>query len=311
MDPEIATTTGVPNIMQNIIELPAEAKLPAVAAALPVMKDDPFAPKTLAEAMALAEMMSKSTIVPKDYVDKPGNCFIAMQWGAELGLKPLQAMQSIAIINQRPMIWGDAVLAIVRSAKDSAGNKILEGISETLDETTWTATCSVKRRGAALPCVRTFSRADAVKAGLSNRDTWKAYEKRMLQMRARSWALRDEFTDVLRGMPIAEEVLDFVDREKDVTPAPAATPEPSKADRLKAKLKGEPKGPLAPEVAKMFDAATTTEKVIEVVDLARGFTDPADKELLNAAYHRAKDRLEPKKATETMVDGGTAAATVA
>jgi len=263
--------------------------------------------------MALADMMAKSTIVPKDYIDKPGNCFIAMQWGFELGLPVLQAMQNIAIINGRPTLWGDAVLAIVRAAVDAAGNKILEGISETLDEPTMTATCSVKRRGASKPCVRTFSLAEATKAGLiAKGGVWAAYPKRMLQMRARSWALRDEFTDVLRGMPIAEEVLDYVDREKDVTPPPAATPEPSKADRLKAKLKGEPKGPVAADIAKMFDGVTTKDKILECVDLARGFTDPADKELLNAAYHRAKERIDlPKKTTETVVDGASAAATAA
>ena len=35
-------------------------------------------------------------------------------------------------------------------------------------------------------------------------------------MRARSWALRDVFPDVLRGMPIAEELMDMP--EKDITP---------------------------------------------------------------------------------------------
>lgn len=297
----------------NIIELPAEAKLPAIAPIVTMV--DPFKPKNLSEAMALAEMMAKSTIVPKDYIDKPGNCFIAMQWGFELGLPVLQAMQNIAIINGRPTLWGDAVLAIVRSAVDSAGNRVLEGISETFDETTMTATCSVKRRGAAQACVRTFSRADAVKAGLANRDTWKAYEKRMLQMRARSWALRDEFTDVLRGMPVAEEVLDYVAPEKDVTPVPTAAPAETKADRLKGKLKNAPTetqetGPFnVADVVKKFDDAKTKDDLVDGVDLARGLKRPEDQALANTAYHRAKTRVFG--ATETLESDGQATATVA
>jgi hypothetical protein len=34
------------------------------------------------------------------------------------------------------------------------------------------------------------------------------YTKRMLQMRARAWALRDVFTDVLKGLSMAEEAMD-------------------------------------------------------------------------------------------------------
>ena len=59
-------------------------------------------PSSLAEAMEFAGMMSKSSIVPKDYQNNPGNILVAIQWGMEIGLQPLQSMQSIAVINGRP-----------------------------------------------------------------------------------------------------------------------------------------------------------------------------------------------------------------
>lgn len=280
-----------------------------------------FAPNSLAEAMELATMMSKSTIIPKDYAGNAGNVLIAIQWGMELGLKPLQAMQNIAIINGRPSLWGDAVLAIVRAATDSAGNRVLEGISETFDETTNTATCEVKRRGSPQPCVRRFSLAEATKAGLiSKGGVWAAYTKRMLQMRARSWALRDEFTDVLRGMPVAEEVMDYTPAEREINPAPAEKPA-SKADRLKGQLKPaaaeaptkvgqEPAEPFTvAEIIKQFDAATTKEHLAEACDVARALKRPEDQALANTAYKRAKDRIMP--ATETLESGGQAAAAAA
>ena len=62
-----------------------------------------------------------------------------MQWGAEIGLQPLQAMQNIAVINGRPSLWGDAVLALVRSSG------LLEQFEETQTEDM--ATCTVKRKG--------------------------------------------------------------------------------------------------------------------------------------------------------------------
>ena len=44
------------------------------------------------------------------------------------------------------------------------------------------------------------------------------YRDRMLQMRARSFCLRDQFADVLKGMPVAEEVMD-IPTEREVGPS--------------------------------------------------------------------------------------------
>lgn len=166
-------------------------------------------PQTLEEGMKFAEMMAKSDIVPKDYKGNPGNILVAIQWGMELGLQPMQAMQNIAVINGRPAIWGDAVLALVRSSP------AFEYIKEKVEGEV--ATCIVKRRGEE-EVVRKFSTADAKAAGLLGKTgPWTQYRDRMLQMRARAFALRDAFTDVLRGMQIAEEVQD-IPAEKDITP---------------------------------------------------------------------------------------------
>ena len=61
-------------------------------------------PQSIDEALRLAEIMAKSDIVPKDYIGKPGNILVAIQWGAEIGLPPLQAMQNLAVINGRPWV---------------------------------------------------------------------------------------------------------------------------------------------------------------------------------------------------------------
>lgn len=168
-----------------------------------------LAPKSLDEALKFADVLAKSSIVPKDFNGNPGNILVAIQWGMELGLQPMQAMQNIAVINGRPSLWGDAVIALVR------GSPLCESIIESIDGDT--ATCRVKRRGEPEQS-RSFSMADAKAAGLSGKaGPWTQYPKRMLQMRARAFALRDVFPDVLRGMPIAEEVMDM--GERDVTPS--------------------------------------------------------------------------------------------
>lgn len=169
-----------------------------------------FAPTSLAELMDFAKEIAKSDIIPKEYIGKPGNIVVAMQWGAEIGLKPLQSLQSIAVINGRPTIWGDNALALVLASP----------LCELVDESASDAThgvCRVKRRGEP-EVVTVFTVDDAKKAGLWGKaGPWTSYPARMLKMRARSWALRDKFTDVLRGLGIAEEVRDT---EIDITPRP-------------------------------------------------------------------------------------------
>jgi hypothetical protein len=171
-----------------------------------------LSPHTLDEALRFSEILSKSDIVPKDFINKPGNILVAIQWGMELGLKPMQAMQNIAVINGRPSLWGDACMALVRSSP------VCDYIYETDDGTT--ATCRAKRKGSDEE-IRTFSIEDAAKAGLANKPgPWTQYPKRMRQMRARAFALRDVFADVLKGMPIVEEVIDYA--ERDITPRSTA-----------------------------------------------------------------------------------------
>lgn len=164
-------------------------------------------PTTLDEAMKLAEIMATSDLVPKDYRGKPGNVLVAVQMGMELGLKPMAAIQNIAVINGRPSIYGDVLLGLVKTHPQ------FDGIVETLDKATMTATCEIRRRGHAM-VVRTFSKADAEKARLWGKEgPWTHYPERMLLMRARGFACRDQFPDALRGISLREEAQDIPERE--------------------------------------------------------------------------------------------------
>ena len=159
-----------------------------------------LSPQTFDQALTFSQYLADSDMVPKDFKGKPANCLVAMQWGAEIGLQPLQALQNLAVINGRPALWGDAVIALVR------GSPLCEYVLESDDGTM--ATCKVKRRNEPEQ-VRTFSMDDAKAAGLMGKaGPWTQYPKRMRQMRARAFALRDVFPDVLRGLPVAEEVMD-------------------------------------------------------------------------------------------------------
>ncbi|MUG90165.1 recombinase RecT [Bombella sp. ESL0385] len=172
----------------------------------PSIHASPLQPRNFSELMQFADMAARSGMVPKDYNGKPQAVVIACQMGAELGLAPMQSLQNIAVINGRPSVWGDTLLALVRSSPvcEDVEEKI-EGEGEKR-----TAICIATRRGKK-PVVGRFSVQDARRAGLWDKQgPWKQYPERMLQMRARGFALRDAFPDVLRGLITAEEAQDMV-----------------------------------------------------------------------------------------------------
>jgi len=164
-----------------------------------------LAPSNFQEAMRFADMLSSSTMVPKDFQGKPANILVAVQWGAEVGLGPLQALQNIAVINGRPSIWGDAALALVQ------GHPAYESHQESVrgEGDAMAGVCRVKRRGSEWH-EAVFTVEDAKKAGLWGKSgPWQQYPKRMLQLRARGFAIRDKFADALRGVITAEEAMDM------------------------------------------------------------------------------------------------------
>lgn len=162
-----------------------------------------LAPKDLEQAFKLAQVIADSDLAPKDYRGKPGNVLIAVQMGAEVGLAPMQALQNIAVINGRPCIWGDALLAIVQASG------LMEWHKEWADE--HASYCETKRKGYPESRITSFSDEDARAAGLLNKQgPWTQYKARMRQMRARAFNLRDQFADVLKGFNSAEEVSDYV-----------------------------------------------------------------------------------------------------
>ncbi len=185
-----------------------------------------LAPSTVQEALDFSIYLSKSELIPKDYQNKPHNILVAIQYGMELGLPPMQALQGIALINGRPAMWGDAVLAVVIAHPAYEWHtEVVEGEGEQR-----VGVFTIKRRGQE-PHVARFSVGDARKAGLWGKTgPWTQHADRMLKLRARGFALRDKFPDALKGIISREEAEDYPVTEarssvvKESQPLPAPTP---------------------------------------------------------------------------------------
>ena len=192
---------------------------------------------TFEDMWRFAVAVSKSGMAPKG-METAEACFVALQMGAELGLTPMASLQNIAVINGRPSVWGDGMLAVCRSQGIFDEAAFVETLTGAGDELT--ACCTVRRLPRGNAVTREFSVAKAKKAGLWGKSgPWTQYPERMLQMRARSFALRDTFTDVLRGFKCAEEMYETINVES----APATNPAQdltALAERLTATTEAAP-----------------------------------------------------------------------
>jgi len=172
-------------------------------------------PTNLTEAVEFSKFLAVSSNIPDQFKGKPNDILVAIQWGYEIGLAPMQSLQNIAVINGRPSLWGDAMIAVCKAHPDWGGMK-----EEYIEEEA-KAVCTIKRKikgGDIEETQSSFSYNDAKRAGLTTkRGPWQQYPSRMLQLRARGFALRDAFPDAIKGLITVEEAQDYpTEKEGDI-----------------------------------------------------------------------------------------------
>lgn len=161
-------------------------------------------PTTIDETWRVAEGLCKANLTPDCYRNKPSEAFFAINLGLEIGLSPVVSLSKIAVVRGKATIESDMQLALVRSSgKLKYFKEYFEG-EEGSDD--FTAICELQRDGDEERTTESFSIKDAKKAGLLQKPgTWQTHTKRMLRYKARSFALRDKFADILMGLSHSQE----------------------------------------------------------------------------------------------------------
>lgn len=158
---------------------------------------------SLDELWRFATIAHKSGLAPKD-LNTTEKVFIALQWGAEVGVSPMQALKNIAVINNRACMWGELLVALVRRSP------LCKRLSHVYEGTGESRVCVVTgERAGGETCEGRFGYQDAKRAGLLSKDTYRNYSDRMFLARARAFVLKDLFADLLCGLDVAEEVQDI------------------------------------------------------------------------------------------------------
>ena len=145
---QVATTD------QKAAKPPAKALTPGGALAA-------FVPQDSAQLFKLAETLAQSgDMIPKTFQGNPNAIVAAIMRGMEIGLAPIQSLASIAVINGRASLWGDALPALMQRAGHHVDVEY-EGAGDAM-----TAIATLTRGDTGKRVVRTFSMADAKRAGL-------------------------------------------------------------------------------------------------------------------------------------------------
>ena len=213
--------------------------------------------KSLADAFRLGQYVIQAKLAPKG-MDSPAQVVICLQAGAELGFSPMQSLKLIPVINGRAGIMGEGALAKIR-ASGVCSKQPLVGVTGEGDARY--GFMRFRRKDHDVDVETCFSVKDAKTARLWGQSgPWTSYPDDMLEWRAVARACKRYFGDVLMGLTVAEELLDYPRVEKDVTPPPR----PSAPDPLLlrggttsgAVLEGPVSAPSAPEVTPEIDEET-------------------------------------------------------
>lgn len=267
-----------------------------------VVRNDEYTTLTTIAKVAVASQYHKMSEAQAVYV---------VLKGYELGMAPLQSIDSIDVIQGKPTLKPQAMLALINQSG------LLQDIQ--VDVTDAGATCVMVRRGRTAH-TETFTMQDAAALGLAGKDNWKKQPRTMLKWRVIAAAARVVFPDVIQGCYTAEElgaeVVENVAGEQtiimDVAPEPPApdtepapSPFPAPADVRLNRWKGDvaaavrlSNNPYWRDTAHIQNAITG---LLNAGALASTMT-PADAAMLLARYAALRDTMDGPTAIETLIN---------
>ena len=146
--------------------------------------------------LQVADALVSSGFLPRD-VGTPQKAVAIILAGRELGIGPWQALQSINVIQGKPTVSPQLMLALINRSGE------LEDM--TVDGDAKGCTVMMKRRGRT-PHIETFTMADAQAMGLASKDNYKKQPATMLQWRCVAKCARIVFSDVILNLYTPDEM---------------------------------------------------------------------------------------------------------
>ncbi len=152
--------------------------------------------RSLDDVTSLAQIAIASKLTKLSRVEEAA---VILMTGRELGLQPMQSLRGIYVVDGKPTLSADMMVAVIRGSGLCESWCVVESTAER-------CTITTRRRGEQHDATRTWTRADADRAGVTGKDTWRKYPAAMLRHRCASDLARQEYPDVLLGLYDPEEL---------------------------------------------------------------------------------------------------------
>lgn len=204
-----------------------------------------------------AQKIANTPFVPSAFRGKPEAVFAAILYGEELGIGPMQSLNSIHVIEGKPGMSPELMRGLVARA----GHRIDVKEASAERVTLWG-----KRADNDSEATVTWTMDDAKLAGLAGRGAWKTYPRAMLLARATSELCRMIFADVVAGLSYTQEELASISGQVwDEVPADPLGTEPVAAIATPVQVAPEPAPePITAEsLATEFDAEIIDAEIVE------------------------------------------------
>lgn len=171
-----------------------------------------FSPQTFDHAQRVAIMLSKSSLIPKEYQGNVQNVMIAMELANRIGASPLQVMQNLYIIHGKPSWSSTFIISAVNSNGKFEGLEYeTSGEGESMACYCWAYRKGTKEKVVGPPVTMKMAKAEGWVD--KNGSKWKTMPELMIRYRAATFFGRLYAPEVLMGMQTADEVLDIDHQE--------------------------------------------------------------------------------------------------
>lgn len=164
------------------------------------------------QTMEMSKIFASSSIIPLALRNKPADVFIIIQFGLELGLKPMQSLSSIYVVNGRPTVSSQLMMGLIYRDFCNAIINIRDHFDK--DGKFEFVTVEMKRNAGHDGRTVRWDLNRASVAGLRSKDVWQKYPQQMCQWRAVSDCAKAVFPELCLGLYIKDEAEEMNDEDE-------------------------------------------------------------------------------------------------
>lgn len=183
-------------------------------------------PKSYDEVARLSMAVVKSGLYGVKSAD---DAFVRIITGIELGISPMQALRTIAVVSGKPVMDAALISALCMRHHECVSWRLVESTDKQ---------CTMEAKHARNGITRlTYTIEQAAKAGLVGKDNWKKFPAAMLRARCTSSLARIAFPEVVAGVYVPDELERTApEQAESVVDATPAAPEPDAAAEIIARI---------------------------------------------------------------------------